>query len=164
MFNVMKKLAVALVAGLCLTVTGSFAHGDHGDKASKCCKTVPGAQLCDTAKSGKACPAETATMADCCKKTAAGDKQECCAKHLAGNRQPCCEKVAAAPAACCKDKAAAAPAAAACCKDKAAAVAAAPAGSCCKVSGGAATADHGQLSPSMQNLMQKVDELRHRRQ
>lgn len=139
MFSVIKKLTVALAAGLCLTVAGAFAHGDHGAPAAKvsgCCKAKPAAE-CAGSSSSKACPAQTAALPECCAKSAAGQKQECCAKHAAGQRQACCEKTAAVTTA------------------------AAPAG-CCKAKADAAA--NGNLSSNMQNLMLKVDELRKRRQ
>lgn len=137
MLSVMKKLTVALAAGLCLTVAGAFSHGDHGAKvASGCCKSKPAAE-CAGSSSSKACPSQTAAaLPECCAKTAAGNKQDCCAKHAAGQPQPCCEKhqVSAAPAGCCKAKA------------------------------DAAAATNPNLSSNMQSLMQKVDELRRKRQ
>lgn len=141
MFSVMKKLTVALAAGLVVIVAGAFAHGDHGAaapaKVSGCCKSKPAAE-CAGKDAAKACPAETAALPDCCAKTAAGNKQECCSKHAAGQAQACCEK-----------------------KAEVAVAAAAPAG-CCKAK--AAAAANGNMSSNMQNLMQKVDELRKRRQ
>ena len=144
MYDVIKKLAVALVAGLCLTVTGSFAHGTHGDKDASCCAGSSSSKACDS--STAACPTQTAALPECCRKTAAGNRQACCAKHAAGQRQACCEQHAQVTAApCCAGQAAAAP-------------------GCCKGGATQTAVDPSQLSPSMQNLMQKVDELRRRRQ
>ena len=77
MSKLIQKLAVAMAVGLCLVVSGSFAHEAKGS----CCA---------------ASAAKT-----CCEKTAAGDKQECCAKHAAGQRQECCAAAQAKAASCC---------------------------------------------------------------
>lgn len=153
MFDSIKTLAVAAVLGLCITVTGALASGDHakkcgktdaghacagsgsskecaGSSSSKECAGSGSSRAC--ASTSRACPAPAASMPACCAKHAAGQTQECCTKHQAGQPQACCSGQAAAPAAM-------------------------EAG-CCK-----AGAERGQLSPSMQNLMGKVDELRRRR-
>jgi hypothetical protein len=148
--NGLRTLAVALALGL--VTAPAFAHpGGHGPKPAAAVK----AACCETKTA--AAPAGT-----CCEKHAAGQPQECCAKHASGEKQPCCEqnaKVAAAPAvkaACCAtEKGAGETAAAAGCSGKDAHCA-----SKAKWSSDAA----GRLSPSMQNLMGKVDELRRRRQ
>ena len=166
------KLVGALVVALGLAVSGAWAHcgkcgvpAKHASAKSCCDKHAAGdrQECCAKHAAGQrqACCEKAGAVASaksCCDKHAAGQRQACCEKHAAGQKQACCEKgasVAAATPACCAGSsttkshghsdAVAAPA-----------TTYAPAST-------AVTAERGQLSPSMQNLMDKVETLRRRR-